>query len=478
MTPKLLPTTLILGCTALLAFAFVLPSNTPQSAATAYAQSTPNVSFTQEQVQGKEGSTIYLKVKLDTPVTKTTKVTIKLTPDEGTTSRDIPGLTGTKTVTFYKNGSTSKTVAIRTSRTTAEGDKSLTASITKVGNVTVQGDTARVLVKDQRSSAPLAGNQNNTATTTPPTDCKQYEGVIPGETRKLAVETRSVNSYVYKPTAQYGSISPEGLRDLQLMYGDIGYWIDIGQVPNGGWTRQRFAAGTVKAFKFKTTEYNYAPYYQINTSSNPETRVGVIGMSVSECPGDFTSPAVLAQSSSLDVENRFGDKKGRDCVSYGSQVGSSIVFGVFSTSDGGGCKLQPNKTYYINMTTGFFKEESGSKYPYITDEDHDEGAGPSSDMVVDVSMRPFGAAAAARQIYGDVPNAKAEMIKNRSAAYSEFARFWTMFEDFRRAGEVRRQACLAAIPASDTTNVTGQTSPARLNCLNLSYPPLLPFFLP
>ena len=150
--PKLAPTALILGCVALLAFAFVLPSNTPQQAATAYAQSTPSVSFTQEEVQAKEGSTIYLKVRLNAPVTKTTKVTIKLTPDAGTTSRDIPGLTGTKTVTFYKNGTQTKTVAIRTSRTTAEGDKSLTASITKVGNTTVQGDTARILVKDQKST--------------------------------------------------------------------------------------------------------------------------------------------------------------------------------------------------------------------------------------------------------------------------------------------------------------------------------------
>ena len=119
-----------------------------QTAATAYAQSTPSVSFTQEEVQGKEGSTIYLKVKLDQPVIRTTKVTIKLTPDQGTTSRDIPGLTGTKTVTFYAGGITTKTIAIKTSRTTAEGDKALTASITKVGSTTVQGDTARVLVKE------------------------------------------------------------------------------------------------------------------------------------------------------------------------------------------------------------------------------------------------------------------------------------------------------------------------------------------
>jgi hypothetical protein len=166
----------------------------PQTASTAYAQSTPSVSFTQEEVQGKEGSTIYLRVKLDTPVTKTTKVTIKLTPDQGTTSRDIPGLTGTKTVTFYKNGTQTKTVAIRTSRTTAEGDKALTASITKVGNTTVQGDTARVLVKDQRSTntTPLANNQNTNTqtqntTTTPPTNCAQYEGVIPGESRRKPI---------------------------------------------------------------------------------------------------------------------------------------------------------------------------------------------------------------------------------------------------------------------------------------------------
>ena len=215
----------------LLLFAFVPVSTlSPQTAATAYAQSTPSVSFTQEEVQAKEGSTIYLKVKLDAPVTKTTKVTIKLTPDQGTTSRDIPGLTGTKTVTFYKNGSTSKTVAIRTSRTTAEGDKALTASITKVGNTTVQGDTARVLVKDQKSTGTiLTGNNNTTATTTPPANCAQYEGVIPGETRKLSLQYRgwALQKYNYP-------ISTEAQRQLSTMRGDLGNIMSFARGKNQG----------------------------------------------------------------------------------------------------------------------------------------------------------------------------------------------------------------------------------------------------
>ncbi len=242
--PKLAPTALILGSVALLAFAFILPSTTPQLAAVG-TTAAPSVSFTQEEVQGKEGSTIYLKVKLDQPVTRTTKVTIKLTPDQGTTSRDIPGLTGTKTVTFYAGGITTKTVAIKTSRTTAEGDKALTASITKVGNTTVQGDTARVLVKDQKSTGTiLTGNNNTTATTTPPANCTQYEGVIPGETRKLSLQYRgwALQKYNYP-------ISTEAQRQLSAMRGDLGNIMSFARGKNQGggfgkWTRESFPSGT------------------------------------------------------------------------------------------------------------------------------------------------------------------------------------------------------------------------------------------
>ena len=427
MTPKLLPTTLILGCTALLAFAFILPSNTPQPAATAYAQSTPNVSFTQEEVQGKEGSTIYLKVKLDQPATKTTKVTIKLTPDEGTTSRDIPGLTGTKTVTFYKNGSTSKTVAIRTSRTTAEGDKSLTASITKVGNTTVQGDTARIVVKDQKSTGTiLTGNQNNnTATTTPPTNCEQYAGVIPNEPRKVNVVQRSFPTVVYHPS--YG-LSSEGKRELDLMQGDIGYQLTFGAKGPGNWNTVTIPSGVAYAYKFKTTEYNYPVYYRLALGDRPATTGGVVVTSISLCPGDFSSPQVMAQTTGHDeynTGNTVGDQKFRNCVTYGRPLnsGGGIEFGI-----GGNtqyiCALEPNKTYYLNVSAGF--AGGGDKGPTTPHIGTFDGTTAGTEMTADFTMYPFGHLQAVGNIGNKVWNT--DLIKNRTAFYAEARRISGLFQ--------------------------------------------------
>ena len=330
MTPKLLPTALILGCTALLAFAFIIPSNTPQSAATAYAQSTPSVSFTQEEVQAKEGSTIYLKVRLNAPVTKTTKVTIKLTPDAGTTSRDIPGLTGTKTVTFYKNGTQTKTVAIRTSRTAAEGDKSLTASITKVGNTTVQGDTARILVKDQRSSAPLAGNQNTntTATTTPPVNCAQYEGVIPGESRKLRVVMSRFANFSIPGVDQAG---------LDRISQDLAGPMRIN--PANMVARLNLGSGEVYAYRFTTSEYNVGNFWKMfNTAEHVGSTSAPTYISVSQCAGDLSSPVLATNNCIASRTTGPGGVNGLD-------------FGITSSSFA--CNLEPNKTYYLNITSGF-----------------------------------------------------------------------------------------------------------------------------
>lgn len=189
---KLLPTTLIVAGVALLAFAFTLPTPQTTQLAAVGITSTPSVFFTQDEVQTKEGSTVYLKVKLDTPVTKTTKVTIKLTGDQGTTSRDVPGLTGTKTVTFYKNGSTSKTVAIRTSRTTAEGDKALTAAITKIGDAAVQGDTVRVVVKDQKGSDSIVGG---ILPVIPATEVFEKSGCVPPSGASVSLDNEKFSSW-------------------------------------------------------------------------------------------------------------------------------------------------------------------------------------------------------------------------------------------------------------------------------------------
>jgi len=135
---------LIFSCLALIAF--VLPFST-------FAQTTPTVSFVQDKVQVREGSTAYLQVTLDQSITETTKVTVKLTPDKGTARQDLR-LRDTITLTFSAGGPTTQSIAVRTLRTAAEGNKGLTATITKVGDTTIptaQADTARVTVLDQKA---------------------------------------------------------------------------------------------------------------------------------------------------------------------------------------------------------------------------------------------------------------------------------------------------------------------------------------
>ncbi len=349
---KLLPATLLLGGVALLAFAFTLQTpQTPQVAAVG-TTSTPSASFTQEEVQTREGSIIYLKVKLDQPVTRTTKVTIRFNPEAGTTSRDIPGLSSTKVVSFYQGGLTVKTIAIPTSRTAVQADKAFTATITKVDNTAVQGDTARVIVKDQRSTTPLVtvpSNNTNTATNTiTPTNCAQYEGVIPGEPRKATLRYSgwALQKYNYP-------ISSEASRLLSTMRGDLSNIMSFATGRQGGgfgkWARESFPSGVVRVWPIKTTEYNDKVVLSIAGSENPESVEGNVIMSVSKCPGDFTSPQLLSQRSS-------GGEQLPVCVGTSSVWGSGIGLIVSSGNPNGyTCDLEPNSQYYLNISAGFSK---------------------------------------------------------------------------------------------------------------------------
>ena len=250
----------------------------------------------------------------------------------------------------------------------------------------------------------------------------------------------------------YPSLSPEGLRDLALMQGDIGFAMGVGPMSSGGgWDRTRIPSGTVFSYKFKTTEYNYPVYYFLERSPNPETLVGVMGISVSECPGDFTSPMVLEQRSGFDVTNMYGDGKFRNCVSYGASAFGVFQFGAGGVNSDWMCALAPNKTYYLNITHGFMRDtDDGSLFPYMTRYGNDLATAGTKESVVDISMRPFGHMEADRQVWGSgVPNVlwTTEIIKNRSAFYSEMQRIRRLEAE---AAQRRIEACRAAIAAGRT----------------------------
>ena len=196
---------------------------------------------------------------------------------------------------------------------------------------------------------------NATTTTAPPTNCSQYAGVLPNESRKVSVVQKNFPRVIYN--GAYGALSSDAQKDLALMQGDLGYQLTFGVKGPGNWNTNTIESGTAQAWKFKTSEYNFPVYYRLQLSGRPATSPGVVVTSISECPGDFTSPQVMSQTMGHDeynTGNTVGDQKFRNCVIYGSPIaeGGGIEFGV-----GGNtqyiCALEPNKTYYLNVSAGF-----------------------------------------------------------------------------------------------------------------------------
>ena len=302
-----------------------------------------------------------------------------------------------------------------------------------------------------------------TSTTTPPVDCERYAGVIPNESRKVSVVQRSFPKVVY--SSAYGALSQDAQKDLALMQGDLGYQLTFGEKGPGGWNTISIPSGTAYSYKFKTTEYNFPVYYRLALSDRPATAGGVVVTSISLCPGDFTSPQVMAQTSGHDeynTGNTVGDQKFRNCVTYGRPIGSGggIEFGV-----GGNtqyiCALEPNKTYYLNVSAGFAGGgDKGHTTPHIGTFD---GTTPGADMVADFTMSPFGHL----QAVGNIGNNlwSTDIIKNRTAFYTEARRVQSAFS---AASQQRVAACRAAIAAN-----TGPRTGRECNGLTM---PTSPYF--
>ncbi|MFZ2152424.1 MAG: hypothetical protein WAV09_04965, partial [Minisyncoccia bacterium] len=256
-------------------------------------------------------------------------------------------------------------------------------------------------------------------TNTTPTDCKQYEGVIPGKTQKYSVQNRSFAQMVLNPA--YG-FSAEAQRELALMQGDAGLnalKLGVPQVPI-----MNLTASTVLSYKFKTTEYNVPFSHRITMDERPGSGYGTTIMSISECPGDFTSPQVTAQKGGFDDTNEYGDEKFRKCISKGPLIGNTMDFGYES----GWCRLEPNKTYYFNLA--------------VYDVEHPSEGAPGS-------LRPHMVNyAAVHRVFA--PNEQwLDVVKDRAAFYSEMRRVRTQFDVLMQQ---RATACNAAISAYMAAN--------------------------
>lgn len=478
-----------LGGILLFAFFPIYPA-VYQQASIASAATTPSVSLAQNIYQTKEGANAVIRVKLETPIESTTRVCVRFTPDTGTTSRDFVN-PGCAMVTFYEGGLTQKSVLLKTVNTATVGNESVTARIDTVNGVKVTSpSTARILIADKTSKpndtgngiVGNIGNPNNTGTATtttalPPTNCAQYAGVIPGETRKLRVQQGALPSWTLNRAGGY-SISSEAQTQLAQMQGDYAFLVNSvrGETLDGG---------IVYAYQFKTTEYNQTPGDAwLDMTFGPNVKQAnlipsaTVMASISECPGDFTSPRVTAQTSGYDhynYGNFFGDQKFRNCVTFGpvnGDVGGTninvAVRGKHSNSSNI-CLLDENKTYYLNITAGFVYGDPNvtpaARYtPYIGTMSTPSGTVASPGVVAMVrQIWPRGYLETARSTF--------EFIKNKSAFYAERKR---LEGEFAAVLQRRVADCRAAIARAMAAN--GGVRPNGGGECNGLPVPLSPFY--
>ena len=472
---KTLPFAILGICAFVIVGSFLLPfPNNNQQAAIASAQTSSSFIITNQTLQTREGSTASVKIKATAPVQKTTRVCANVTPDRGTTSRDYVRPRNT-CITFYKGGVSEKSLSVRTVRTATEADKSLTVKITsvRVGTASTQrvtasaAQTAKVLIADQKNTGttpPVANNNQNTNTTpttppvatTPPTDCAQYAGVIPGETRKVRLQRESFSRAVMPGVDQAG---------LDKISYDLSGPKVFGTSQETALGRRRsYEPGVAYVYKFTTSDYNMQTVFQdLTTSTHPASNGGRMLISVSECPADFTSPAVLAQQAGNDAYGTTVGYGGRDgkvpmCVGSLTGLGGSILFGIGSGEYT--CQLEKNKTYYLNFTAGFVKsatEGGASGGPYtasLADGNYNGEGGSIHSFDVESKVRPdeLGGGFGYRTSTGGASRPPVTLIKGLESTYQSIYSImstWntTAYNNMQQAIATQR-ACIAALPAN------------------------------
>ncbi len=207
-----------------------------------------------------------------------------------------------------------------------------------------------------------------TTTTTPPANCEQYAGVIPGDTRKVTQTLLGVPIRNFLVT-----LSSEALlqykRNIAGRFGDFTNVFVTGKTAEHG-TRPRLTlrSGEVLVVPFRTAaEYTYMPRIEYFTLETPNTPEGVVSMSISPCPADFTSPFFAGTPDWKRDVAIPGNGPGKNCIATAPATTASFEVTV-GNPGGYSCDLEPNKTYYFNITAGFSDTDGrkeGTMFPHI-----------------------------------------------------------------------------------------------------------------
>lgn len=190
------------------------------------------------------------------------------------------------------------------------------------------------------SNNPVTTTISTNSTTTPPANCGQYSGVIPGDSRKVSVVQKSFLNFTVPGVDQAGlnKISQDLAGPMRMTVNPTGPHL--------------FPPGTAYAYKFTTGEYNVPTVWRDAGFGGTVTGLpngGVMLMSVSRCPGDFTSPSVLRRES--------GYNGSASCVAAIPPLHLSSGHLNFGINVGQyACELTTNTEYYLNFTPGFEKE--------------------------------------------------------------------------------------------------------------------------
>ncbi len=312
-----------------------------QEASIASAQTAASgFTFVQDEVTVLEGGTARITIKAPENLARTTRVRLVFRPQTAKSGTDFR-LPLSQTITFYRGGLTQKSVTFRTTTDSIpDGDKTLTVSL--------QGssESLPVTIIDKQSTSQttrppvntkpndtgtgiITGGQGTTQTSTTtaqaPLNCAQYSGVLPGETRKLSVVQRSFAVFSLPGVDQVGLT-----RISQDLAGQFRF------DPSQQVARLNFEPGQIQAWRFTTGEYNFPFWNELSSAYHPGSGEANMFVSVSQCPGDFTSSYIPTNCLSTNV----------------ATIGMTIGYPGSQFA----CSLEQNKTYYLNISSGFARQ--------------------------------------------------------------------------------------------------------------------------
>lgn len=319
----------------LLLFTF-FPLSPASNQLAAVAVTTPAISFTQTTYEGQEGTKVRITVKLDDPVTKTTRIKLRVASGTARSGTDFVGTS--PTLTFYKGGLQSKTITVSLKNDSVqENPETIFVSFVSIDGKTISSQvspkaTIMIIDKDALVGFSVAPTSTNSTVTCP---TPNYKGTPLTNVKRVTWNEWNNEATIHRDTG----LSTHS-EDFPRLF-NVKHSVRM--------SAKQYASIEFVAHSITQTGVSYGVGVNgLIDGASATFSYGNPIFSISECLGDFDASRLDPASLNPTIAPAPGVRR---CMGGPGEI-IDVRWTIDPNIDPQACLLIPGKKYYFNITYG------------------------------------------------------------------------------------------------------------------------------